>query len=50
VEEAARLGVPLPAIAASLFKRFASQDRNNFGDRLSAALRREFGGHEVKGR
>ncbi len=48
VEEAVRLGVPLPVISASLFKRFTSQDKNNFGDRLSAALRREFGGHEVK--
>ncbi len=48
VEEAVRLGVPLPAITASLFKRFGSQDKDNFGDRLSAALRGEFGGHEVK--
>jgi len=50
VEEAARLGVPLPAISVSLFKRFRSQMNDDFGDRLSAALRREFGGHEVKGR
>jgi len=48
VEEAVRLGVPLPAITAALFKRFTSRDKNNFGDRLSAALRGEFGGHEVK--
>lgn len=50
VEEAARLGVPLPAISVSLFKRFRSQMKDDFGDRLSAALRREFGGHEVKER
>ncbi|HAT71890.1 MAG TPA: decarboxylating 6-phosphogluconate dehydrogenase [Elusimicrobia bacterium] len=50
VEEAARLGVPLPAISVSLFKRFRSQMKDDFGDRLSAALRREFGGHEVKGK
>lgn len=49
VEEAARLGVPLPAISISLFNRFRSQNTNNFGDRLSAALRHEFGGHAVKG-
>ena len=49
VEEAARLGVPLPAISAALFKRFRSQMADDFGDRLSAALRGEFGGHEVKG-
>ena len=48
VEEAARLGVPLPAISAALFKRFRSQMKDDYGDRLSAALRREFGGHEVK--
>ena len=48
VEEAARLGVPAPAISAALFKRFTSQDKDNFGDRLSAALRNEFGGHGVK--
>ena len=50
VEEAVRLGVPVPGIAGALFKRFSSQDKNNYGDRLSAALRREFGGHEVKGK
>jgi 6-phosphogluconate dehydrogenase len=50
VEEAVRLGVPVPAIASSLFKRFGSQVKDNYGDRLSAALRREFGGHEVKGK
>ncbi|HBB67419.1 MAG: 6-phosphogluconate dehydrogenase (decarboxylating) [Elusimicrobia bacterium GWC2_61_19] len=50
VEEAARLGVPLPAISVSLFKRFRSQMKDDFGDRLSAALRNEFGGHEVTGK
>ena len=50
VEEAVRLGVPLPAISASLFKRFRSQMKDDFGDRLSAALRREFGGHGVEER
>ncbi len=48
VEEAARLGVPLPAISVSLFKRFRSQMKDDFGDRLAAALRNEFGGHAVK--
>ncbi|MCM2266156.1 MAG: decarboxylating 6-phosphogluconate dehydrogenase [Elusimicrobiales bacterium] len=48
VEEAARLGVPLPAISVSLFKRFRSQMKDNFADKLSAALRSEFGGHAVK--
>ena len=48
VEEAVRFGVPLPAITVSLFKRFRSQVKDDFGDRLSAALRNEFGGHAVK--
>lgn len=48
VEEAVKLGVPLPGIAGALFKRFSSQDKNNYGDRLSAALRNEFGGHAVQ--
>jgi 6-phosphogluconate dehydrogenase len=48
VEEAVRLGVPAPAITAALFKRFRSQMKDDFGDRLSAALRNEFGGHAVK--
>lgn len=50
VQEAVRLGVPLPAISTSLFKRFRSQMTDDFGDRLSAALRREFGGHGVEQR
>lgn len=50
VEEAVRLGVPLPAISAALFKRFTSQAGGGFGDRLSVALRREFGGHETGGK
>jgi 6-phosphogluconate dehydrogenase len=47
VEEAARLGVPLPAIASALFRRFDSQVNDPFGNRLSSALRHEFGGHEM---
>ena len=47
VEEAARLGVPAPAIAAALFRRFSSQEGRDFGGRLCSALRREFGGHEA---
>ncbi|OGS06910.1 MAG: 6-phosphogluconate dehydrogenase (decarboxylating) [Elusimicrobia bacterium RIFOXYA12_FULL_51_18] len=48
VEEAVRLAVPVPAIAAAVFKRFRSRQRSNFSDKLLAALRKEFGGHEVK--
>ncbi len=48
VEEAVKLGVPVPVIAASLFKRFRSREKEDFGDKLIAALRNEFGGHAVK--
>ncbi len=48
VEEAVKLGVPVPVIAASLFQRFRSREKEDFGDKLIAALRNEFGGHAVK--
>jgi 6-phosphogluconate dehydrogenase len=48
VQEAIDHAVPAYTIAASLFARFASRDENAFGLRLLAALRNEFGGHEVK--
>ncbi len=48
VEEAVKLGVPVPVIAASLFQRFRSREKEDFGDKLIAALRGEFGGHAVK--
>ena len=40
--------VPAPTIAMSLFARFDSRRENSFSNRLLAALRREFGGHEVR--
>ena len=48
VLEAVNAGVPMPIIANSLFTRFYSRADNNFGLRVLAALRREFGGHPVK--
>ncbi|OQX13353.1 MAG: 6-phosphogluconate dehydrogenase (decarboxylating) [Desulfobulbaceae bacterium A2] len=47
VDEAVALGVPAPVLALSLFARFQSRDDNGFGNRVLAALRREFGGHSV---
>ncbi|MBA3654694.1 MAG: decarboxylating 6-phosphogluconate dehydrogenase, partial [Actinobacteria bacterium] len=47
VEEAVRRGVPAPAITASLFARFWSQQPDAFAARIVAALRNQFGGHEV---
>ncbi|WP_079653575.1 phosphogluconate dehydrogenase (NAD(+)-dependent, decarboxylating) [Thermocrinis minervae] len=48
VLEAIRLSVPVPTIADALFMRFRSRQENSFRDRLLAALRYEFGRHEVK--
>jgi len=48
VQTAVELGVPLWVIADSLFTRFRSRQENPFRDRLLAALRYEFGRHEVK--
>jgi 6-phosphogluconate dehydrogenase len=39
--------VPVPVIAASLFARFESRDTENFSARFCAALRKQFGGHNV---
>jgi 6-phosphogluconate dehydrogenase len=48
VQQAIDTAVPAPVIAAALFQRFASRQDNAFADRLTAALRKEFGGHAVK--
>jgi 6-phosphogluconate dehydrogenase len=40
-------GVPLPAISAALFARFASRQPDSLAMRLVAALREQFGGHAV---
>jgi len=40
--------VACPVIAASLFARFASRDQYNLCARFAAALRNQFGGHEIK--
>ena len=48
VQEAIERAVPAPAITAALFARFRSRQREEFGDKLIAALRREFGGHAVR--
>ena len=50
VIEAIDEDVPAPVITLSLFARFASRREDSFGNRMLAALRREFGGHAVKPR
>ncbi len=48
VQEAVDRGVSLPVITLSLFKRFSSRKPEEFSDKLTAALRDEFGGHGVR--
>lgn len=40
--------VPAPVIADSLFARFRSRQDDSFAAKILAALRNEFGGHDVK--
>lgn len=48
VKEAVDTGVSATVIAHSLFKRFDSRQKNAFSNKILAALRHEFGGHEIK--
>lgn len=48
VEAAVDNAVPVPVISAALFARFASRQDDSPSMKLIAALRREFGGHDVR--
>jgi 6-phosphogluconate dehydrogenase len=48
VSEAVELGVPAIVITASLLERFRSRDTDSFVDKMLAAMRNQFGGHEIK--
>jgi len=48
VEDAIDKGVPAPVITASLFTRFESRGEGDYGARVLAALRNQFGGHAVE--
>ncbi len=48
VLDAIERGVAADSIAHSLFRRFTSREEDSFSMRVIAALRNEFGGHEVK--
>ncbi|CAB4637741.1 unannotated protein [freshwater metagenome] len=48
VEEAIANAVPMPAITAALFARFASRQDDSDAMKAIAALRQQFGGHAVK--
>jgi len=48
VAEAIEVGCAIPIITMALQRRFRSREPEPFSDKLLAALRRQFGGHEVK--
>jgi 6-phosphogluconate dehydrogenase len=48
VKEGVDAGVPLPVITLALLARFQSRQEESFSAKVIAALRKEFGGHEVK--
>jgi 6-phosphogluconate dehydrogenase len=48
VAEAIELGVPAIVITASLLERLRSREADSFSDKLLAAMRNQFGGHEIK--
>ena len=48
VEESIDLSVPTPVIALALQARFRSRQDQPFGAKLLAAMRNQFGGHEVR--
>ncbi|YAL83293.1 phosphogluconate dehydrogenase (NAD(+)-dependent, decarboxylating) [Dermacoccaceae bacterium W4C1] len=47
LEEGIELAVPMPVLAAALFSRFTSRQENSPQMQAVAALRGQFGGHEV---
>jgi 6-phosphogluconate dehydrogenase len=48
VMEAIDQSVPAPIITMSLFRRFESRQEESFAAKMLAALRNQFGGHEIK--
>jgi 6-phosphogluconate dehydrogenase len=48
IKEAIDHDVPMTALAHSLFARFASRQEDSYAMKVAAALRNQFGGHEVK--
>ena len=48
VQESMDLAIPIPVITLSLQQRFRSRQAQPFGTKLLAALRHQFGGHQVR--
>jgi len=47
VEEALHLKVPAPVITAAMLMRYRSEQEESFATKVVAALRHEFGGHDM---
>ncbi len=48
IEESIELGIPTPVITAALFARFRSRQIEPISGKVLSAMRKGFGGHEVK--
>lgn len=48
VSEAIDLGCSIPVITMALQRRFRSREKAPFADKLLAAMRQQFGGHDIK--
>jgi 6-phosphogluconate dehydrogenase len=48
LNEAISAAVPMPVLSSALFARFASRREIDFGAKVAAALRNQFGGHAVR--
>jgi 6-phosphogluconate dehydrogenase len=48
IQEAIAHDVPMTALAHALFARFSSRQEDSFAMKVAAALRNQFGGHELK--
>lgn len=48
IQQAIETAVPAPVITAALYQRFRSREAESFSDKVLAALRHEFGGHEIQ--
>jgi 6-phosphogluconate dehydrogenase len=46
--EGVEQGIPTPVMSLALMMRFASQGKDEYGDKLLAMMRKGFGGHAVK--
>jgi len=47
-QEGIELGIPTPVMSLALMMRFASQGKDDYGDKLLAMMRKGFGGHAIE--